>query len=134
MTVTRHSDGSITIQAENSTACVSALAIVSQGLGDEACVEWARECAKTVQPCLRSFAETEAYLSQLCEAVPLSPNDRRLRGFKLNVILNHFADRLQHHPPEFSPELTDEELEAWHREETARTEEALRCPAPAASL
>ncbi|MCI8650139.1 MAG: hypothetical protein HFG20_08490 [Anaerotruncus sp.] len=93
---------------------------------DYAC--WLACCAELVQPCAHTISEVEEYLHTLCDLRRLPPEDVHLCNFKAQRIISKFGEQLTHRPPEFSPEMTDAQLEAWEQETFAQRQEAMQIP------
>ncbi|HEY5585854.1 MAG TPA: hypothetical protein VIK78_15365 [Ruminiclostridium sp.] len=125
MSVERNKDGSVTIKNNNESTSIGKIVKVSDDKLEGKFQQWVEDCAKLVNACAHTFKETEQYFLQHCEALPLTPNDRRMKFFQLNVIMNHCKDKLEHQPSEFSFDMTDEEIEIWHKEENEMREEAM---------
>lgn len=128
MPVERNSADSITIRDNNSVTAIGRISGTSDDKRQEQFRQWVEDCAKLVTPGTHTFKETEQYFLEHCDAIPLSHDDRRMEYFKLNVIMNYFKEKLEHQAPEFSFDMTDEEIEKWHKEEAAVREEALSSP------
>lgn len=125
MSVERNKDGSVTIKHSKGTATIGIIGGVSDKKREEKFEKWVEECTKLVIPCGHTYKETEQYFLELCDAVKLDINDMRMKSFKLNVILNHFKDKLKHQASQFSFDMTDEEIEKWHKEEEDMRDEAM---------
>lgn len=86
--------------------------------------QWTAQCAKLVTPNSHTIQETEQYFLEQCDAVPMDEDDRRMKYFQLNVVMNHCKDQLMHQASEFSFDMTDQEIEKWHEDENAMRMEA----------
>lgn len=82
-----------------------------------------------ITPCACTLKETEQYFLENCDALPLALDDRRMKNFQYNVIINHFEDKLEHQPSKISFDMTDEEIEKWQKKENAMRQEILDSPA-----
>ena len=122
MEIKREADR-ISFTYENGSGVICAMRM-EKAFDDETVQSWIKHCAKLVQPYSHSFAEMEEYLLAHYDARPLAPEDLQMQNFKSNVLIAYFDDRLEHKPPEFSFDMTDEEIEHWHRESMARQKEA----------
>lgn len=122
MEIKREADR-ISFTYENGSGVIGAMKM-EKAFDDETVQSWIKHCAKLVQPHSHSFAEMEEYLLANYDAKPLATEELQMQSFKSNVLIGYFADRLKHKPPEFSFDMTDEEIEHWHRESMARQEEA----------
>ena len=125
MSVERNKDGSVTIKNNNGSTSIGKIVKVLDDKLEGKFQQWVEDCAKLVNTCAHTFKETEQFFLQHCEALALTPNDRRMKFFQLNAIINHFKDKLEHQPSEFSFDMTDEEIEIWHKEENVLREEAM---------
>lgn len=125
MSVERNKDGSITIKDNNGVAVIGRIVKISEDKQEEKFQHWVDDCAKVVTACAHTFKETECYFLEHCDALPLALNERRMKNFQENVIMNHCKDKLGHQPSEFSFDMTDDEIEKWHKEENAMREEAM---------
>jgi hypothetical protein len=83
-----------------------------------------QEYAKLVTACAHTFKETEQYFLEQCDALPLTPNEMRMKSFQLNVTMSHFKDKLEHKTPRVSFDMADEEIEKWDKEESDMPQEA----------
>lgn len=122
MPVERNKDGSITIRSKN--GCSSVMGVIKGGISrigdchrDERFKGWAEKCAGLVNACSHTVRETEQHFLGLCDALPLAADDLRMKSFQHNVIMNHFRDKLDHRPRNFSFDMSDEEIEKWHEED-----------------
>ena len=125
MSVERNKDGSISIKNNNGATVICGMVGVSDDKRKEKFQQWVEDCAKLVTACGHTHKETEQYFLDQCDALPLAPNDRRMKRFQLNVIMNHCKDKLKHPMSEFSFDMTDEEIEKWHKEENTMCEKAM---------
>ncbi|MDF2521274.1 MAG: hypothetical protein K0R84_1902 [Clostridia bacterium] len=128
MPIERNNADSITIRDNNSVTAIGRISGASDDKREEKFRQWVEDCAKQVKVCTHTFKETKQYFLEHCDTLPLPPDDRRMKYFKLNVIMNYFKDKLEHQASEFSFDMTDEEIEKWHKEEAAVREEALSSP------
>lgn len=129
MSVERKKDGSIAIKSNTGVTVIGRIIGTSNNKHQERFTHWVDECAKLVTPCAHTMKETEQYFLEQCDAIPLAPNDRRVRNFQCNVIMNYCKDKLKHKPSEFAFDMTDEEMEKWQKEQDAVREEAMNSPA-----
>jgi hypothetical protein len=125
MSVERNKDGSITIKHNNSLIAIGKIESVSVTKQEEQFQNWVEYWAKRVTPCARTLVETEQYFLKLCNALPLEPGDTRMRGFGYSVIMNHFQDRLEHQAASFSFDMSDIEIENWHKNQQAMQKEVI---------
>jgi hypothetical protein len=125
MPVERNKNGSVTIKHDKGTAVIGRIKEVSIKRNEERYRQWVEECAKQVTPGTHTLKETEQHFLQLCDALSLSADDRRVKDFKYSVIMNHCKDKLRYKPTEFSFHMTDEEKEKWHKEDIALREELM---------
>lgn len=125
MSVERNKDGSISIKSINGSTTISRMVGVLDDKRKEKFQQWVEQCANLVTPCAHTIKETEQYFLEQCDVLPLSQNDRRMKNFQLNVVLNHCKDKIKHHASEFSFDMTNEEIEKWHKEENAVREEVM---------
>jgi len=117
MSLERNKDSSITIIKSN-------VVKLTDNKWEEKFQQAVQEYAKLVTACTHTFKETEQYFLEQCDALPLTPNDMRMKNFQLNVNMSHFKDNLEYNAPGFSFAITDEEIEKWDKEESAMREEA----------
>lgn len=124
MTVERKEDGSIIIKNNNSVTSIAPVksAYVERNTNYHT---WVEKCAKIVKPCARSFKETEEYFLQSCDIRPVCPNDRRLKNFLLNMVLNNFTNKLSIQPTHISLDMSDEEIEKWQNDQKAIRNEVM---------
>lgn len=125
MSVKRKKDGSISIQSSNGATVIGKIFVNSDDKREEKFGKWVEECAKLVTPCEHTFKETEEYFLQSCDALPISPDDMRIKNFKQSIIMNYFRDKLKNQASEFSFDMTDEEIEVWDKEQTLMHQEAM---------
>lgn len=125
MSVERNKDGSITIKSNSSVTAIGRIVETSVDRHEEKFKQWVEDCAKLVTACDHTLKETEALFLKQCDALPLNKDDMRMKNFQLNVIMNHCKDKLEHQAPEFSFDMTDDEIEKWHKEQNAMREEAM---------
>jgi hypothetical protein len=125
MPVERNKDGSVTIKNNNGVTVISRIVGVTDDKRKEKFQQWVEDCAKLVNACAHTLKETEQHFLQCCDALPLAKNDRRMKIFQYNVVMNHCKDKLEHQPSEFSFDMTDEEIEKWHKEQNAMREEIM---------
>lgn len=127
MSVKRNKDGSVSIKTGDSVTSIGK--VVSTYVTREDRISnwtnWAQKCAKFVKVSPHTFRETEQFFLEQCDAETLSKDDRCMKSFQLNVILNHCKDKLIHKPAEFSFDMTDEEIEKWYIEDAAMRNEAM---------
>jgi hypothetical protein len=124
MSVERNADGNIIIKDNNGVTVVSRIVKVSDDKQEEKFQQWVDDCSKLVTACSHTFKETEHYFFEHCDALPLALDDKRMKSFHCNVIMNHCKDKLEHQPSEISFDMTDNEIEKWHKEQNAMREEA----------
>lgn len=125
MTVERRKDGSITIRNSKGTAVIGRFIGATDSRREEKYRNWVEACTKLVDACPHTIRETEEYFLGLCDTLPIEIDDRRMKNFQLNVVMNHYRDKLEHQAPVFSFDMTDEEIEKWHQEDDAMREEAM---------
>jgi hypothetical protein len=125
MTVERRKDGSITIRNSKGTAVIGRFTGVADSKREEKYRKWVEECTKLVDACPHTIKETEEYFLGLCDTLPIEINDMSMKNFQLNVVMNHYRDKLEHQAPVLSFDMTDEEIEKWHKEDDAMREEAM---------
>lgn len=125
MSVERNKDGSISIRSNKGVAVIGRIVGVSNDKREEKFRQWTEDCAELVTSCPHTDGETVQYFLQQCDALPIALDDRRMKRIKLNVIMNHYKDKLEHRPSEFSFDMIDEEIEKWHKEDNAMHEEAM---------
>lgn len=128
MSVKRNKDGSVTIRTENGAISIGKIISVSVDNRKEKYHQWVEDCARKVTACGHTIEETEQYFLQQCEALPLEKDSMKMKSFKVNVIMNYYKDKLEHRAIEFSFDMSDEEMEKWHKEERAIREEASNSP------
>lgn len=119
MSVERNEDGSFTIKSNNDVTRIGKIVITWDDKYEGKFQEWVEGCTTLVNVCAHTLKETEQYFLEHCDAVLIDPNDRRMKNFKLNVIMNYYIDKLVPKPSEFSFDMTDEEIEIWHKEQSA---------------
>ena len=129
MSVKRNKDGSISIKNNNSVTVIGRMVGVSDDKREEKFQQWVQDCAKLVTANAHTIKETEQYFLEQSDALLLATNDRRMKSFQLNVIMNYFKDKLEHQAPEFSFDMTDQEIEKWNNEENVMREEAMNSSA-----
>lgn len=125
MSVDKNKDGSVTIRDNNSVTVIGKMIGVSDDKREERFKHWVEECTKLVSACAHTLEETEQYFLEQCDAAAIASNDRRMKSFQLNVIMNYCKDKLEHQAPKFSFDMTDEEMEEWHKEDNAMRQEAM---------
>lgn len=127
MVVKRNKDGSVTIIDDNGNTVIGIgrMVEVSVDKRKEKFLRLVEDCAKFVTACAHTLKETELHFLDQCDALPLATNDRRIKNFQYNVIMNYCKDKLGHQASEFSFDMTDEEIEKWHKEEYAMRLEAM---------
>lgn len=125
MAVERNKDGSVSIKNNNGATTIGKIVSVSVNRNEENFQHWVEECTKSVTANTHTLNETEQYFLQQCDALPLDANDRRMKTFQLNLIMNYFKDKLENQASEFSFDMTDEEIEKWHGKENAMRNEAM---------
>ncbi len=128
MTVERSENGQITIRDGNNVSAVSPMVTTSDEQNNSRFTEWAESCAKLVKTNSHTISETEQFFLTLCDVIPLEPASIHIENFKFNIVLSYFKDKLEHQPPKFSFDMTDKEIENWHREDRAMREEILNSP------
>jgi hypothetical protein len=125
MTVERNKDGSVTIRDKRGVSVIGKIANSCDDRYQERFQSWVEDCAKIVTPCEKTFEEMENYFLNHCNALPMLPDDRRMKNFQLNVIMNHCKDKLGFQPSQFSFDMTDEEIDKWHKEQEDIHEKAM---------
>lgn len=125
MSIERNNDGSITIKDNKGVAVIGKIVKVSYDKQEEIFQHWVDDCAKLVTACEHTFQETKDYFLAHCDTLPLDLNDRRMKNYQLNVIMNHYKDKLEYKSSEFSFDMTDDEIEKWHKEQNAMREVAI---------
>jgi hypothetical protein len=125
MTVERNKDGSVTIRSNNGVTTIGKIEKFQVEVSQDKFEQWVEDCAKLVTPCAHTLNETIQYFLQQCDALIIGSDDRRMKNFKLNVIMNHCKDKLVHQAPEFSFDMTDVEIEKWQNEEDAMRQEVM---------
>ena len=95
MSVERNIDGNITIKDNNGVGVIFRTVKVSYDKQEEKFQHWVDDCAKRVTACSHTFKETEHYLLENCDALPLALKDRCMKSFHCNVIMSHCKDKLQ---------------------------------------
>lgn len=125
MPVERNKDGSISIKSKNGVTAIGRIVAASDEKHEENFRKWVEECAALVTPGTHTFDETEKFFLEKCDALPIESNDRRMRSFKINVIMNHCREKLIYQTQEFSFDMTDDEIEKWNRDQNAMHEEAM---------
>lgn len=125
MQIKRKEDGSVSIKDDNGVTVIGRVIGTSNDECEEKFQQWVQDCAKLVTAHTHTFKETEQYFLEQCDALPLDLNDKRMQNIKLNVIMNHYKDRLEHQASEFSFDMTDEEIEKWHKEQDAMYKEIM---------
>lgn len=123
MAVERNKDGSITIRSNEIITTVAEIKNSYTERNKEKFASWVEDCAKKVTVCAHTIKETEQYFLTLCDAQPIIGNDERLKNFQNHLIMNFFMDQLKHKPSQFSFDMTDEEIEHWHKENVAMRKE-----------
>lgn len=127
MSVRRNKDGSISIKSGDSVTTIGKSVSNYVMREDRASnwTNWAQKYAKFLKVCPHTFGESMQYFLEQCDAESLSKDDKRMKNFQLDVILNHCKDKLSHKPSEFSFDMTDEEIEKWHIEDAAMRDEVM---------
>lgn len=126
MSLERKKDGTIIIKNSNKNiTSISHTIGVFHAEYNEKFKLWVEKCAKIVKPCSHTFRETEEYFLQNCDVRPVCTNDRRLKTFLLNVVINNCRDKLSIQTAQFSLEMSDEEIEKWHNEHKIIREEVM---------
>ncbi|WP_055665987.1 hypothetical protein [Desnuesiella massiliensis] len=125
MSIQRNKDGSVTIKSNDGVTTIGKIIKVSVDKQEERFQQWVDDCAKLVTACAHTLKETEQYFLNHCDALPLKSDDKRMKSFQCNVIMNYCKDKLEHQPSQFSFDMTDEEIEKWHKEDNAMHEEAM---------
>ena len=125
MAVERNENGSVTIRSNNGVMVVGGMVKVSDDKNEDNFKRWLVDSAKLVTACAHTLKETEQYFLVQCDALPLASDDRRMKNFQLNVVMNYCEEKLEHQPSKFSFDMTDEEIEKWKKEQDVMREEAL---------
>lgn len=125
MSVVHKEDGSINIKSNKEVTNIGKVEIISDDKREEKYKHWVEDCAKLVNASSHTFKETVQYFLQNCDALPIAKSDRRLKMFQLSVIMGYYKDKLEHQSSEFSFDMTDEEIEKWHKEQNAIREEVM---------
>ncbi len=73
---------------------------------------WIEEYANIIQPCSHTIEETEQYFLQLCEAIPMDLDDKRMKSYQYSVVLNY---QLQDRISEFPLDMNEEAIEKWNK-------------------
>lgn len=113
MAVERNEDGSVTIKTDFGTTSIGNIMICRCQKREEEFQGFVEEYAKLVNECEHTLAETEQYFLEICESVPISQNDRRMKTFMHSLVINFCQDKLKNKPSVFSHEMTDDEIENW---------------------
>jgi hypothetical protein len=87
--------------------------------------QWTEDCAKLVTPCSHTHKETVEYFLEQCDALPIAIDDKRMKYFQLTIVANFYKHKLKHQPPDFSLDMTDEEIEKMHQQDDAMRDEVL---------
>ena len=125
MSIQRNKDGSVTIKSNNGVTTIGKIVKASVDKREERFQQWINDCAKLVTACAHTLKETEQYFLNHCDALPLKLDDKRMKSFQCNVVMNYYKDKLKHQPSQFSFDMTDEEIEKWLKEDNAMHEEAM---------
>lgn len=125
MSVDRNKDGSISIKSNGGLTVISKIIGEANDKQEEKFRLWVENCVKLVTASPHTLKETEEYFLKTCDAVLIDSKDKRMKSFQCNVIMNYCKDKLEHQAPEFSLEMTDEEMEKWCKEENAMRQEAM---------
>ena len=81
-----------------------------------------KKCAQIIKPQPHTIREVEEYFLQQCEAIPIRSEDRRMRNFYTNVVMNCcLKDRKR--LDQVSLNMSNEELEGWHRRQKELSKE-----------
>jgi len=126
MSVDRNKDGSVTIRDNTSVTIISSIiAEASDDKREDKYQQWIEDSAKLVTACPRTIKETVQYFLEQCDAEPIAINDKRMKNFQFNVIMNYHKDKLKHRASKFSFDMTDEEMQKWHKEKEAMRQEVM---------
>lgn len=126
MSVDRNKDGSVTIR-DNLGVTIIRMIIgeSSDDKREDKFQQWIEDSVKLVTAYPHTIKETIQYFLEQCDAEPIDINDRRMKNFQFNVIMNHHKDKLSYRASRFSFDMTDEEMQKWHKEEEAMRQEAM---------
>jgi hypothetical protein len=128
VSIKRNDDVSINIKGDNCSRAIGKIIVAVDGKREERFQQWVEESVNLVNACSHTLAQTEQYFLEICDALTIPEDDRRMRNFKLNVIMNFFKEKLECQVPQFSFDMTDDEMEKWHEEENAMMQEARNSP------
>lgn len=128
MTVKRNRDGSVTIRNQSGTVAIGRVVFASDDSFKQKYEQWIEDCARLVTAGTHTFEETEKYFLEQCDTLPVSSDNIHLKSYKYSLIMNYFKDKLEYQAADFSFEMTDKEMEKWHRENSAMQEEVRNSP------
>ena len=94
----------------SSAATVISTTVRGADRQEEKFQQWVERCAKLVTPCAHTFKETEQYLLEQCDALPIDKNDRRLKNFQLSIIMIHHKDKLENKSTEILSDIRAEAM------------------------
>lgn len=128
MAVERNEDGRITIRDENGMVIVGKVgAVFTPDINPEQEAKreaWIEKCAQIIHPQHHTIREVEEYFLRQCEAILISSEDRRMKNFYINVVMNCcLKDRKR--LDQVSIEMSNEELEGWRRRQNELFKEVL---------
>lgn len=125
MSIERSKDGNI--NNNNFLSIVSRVVKISDDKWDKKFQQTMQEYAKLVTACDHTFKEIEQYFLEQCDALPLPSNDKHMKLFQAHVIMDSSKSRPENRVPRFS-NMTDEEIDKWHKERSAMFHEAEYAP------
>lgn len=129
MSVKRNRDGSVTIRNQNSTVAIGRVVSASCDSFKQKYEQWVEDCARVITASTHTFEETEKSFLEECDTLPVSPDNIHLNSYKYSLIMNYCKDKLEHQAADFSFDMTDEEMEKCHQENSAMQEEVRKSPA-----
>ena len=125
MSLERNKDGNI--NNNNFISIVSRVVKLSDAKCDKKLQQAMQEYAKLVTACDHTFKEIEHYFLEQCDALPLPYNDSRMKLFQASVVMDSSKNRPENRAPNFS-NMTDEEINKWHKEKSIMFHEAECAP------
>jgi hypothetical protein len=128
VSVERNKDGSVSISTKNGAVVVGKIMPPSDNGLKERYEKWVETCVNLVTPGIHSFKETERYFLSKCDTLPLNLDNIHLRSYKRSIIMNYFKDKLEHKVPDFSFDMTEEQMEKWYEASNAIHKEAMSSP------
>ncbi len=125
MSVKKRKDGSLVITTSDGVSAIAKVIGTSEPENSEKFEAWVEKCAKDIKLCTHTLRETEEYFLKNCEALPLEPNDRRVKFFQYNLVMSFFKDKLKYQLSEIPFDGSEEEIEKWYKQHNDMRDEIM---------